>query len=271
MKNFLIVLAVLFGCFLVAVYLVFFGSLTSMPSRQIAEWRVYGDPSYMIAIFPDVIYVDEINMTGQPQRYTEKGTWRAHSFYCDSHLDAPAEIAVASEQGNEDLELDIGFLKGGPSQKLTAVKILRGNAEFHPYPTYSNNDKVTYPPPRGLVHPGMLEADLQTLPWRPDRIDINPDEVQNAENAYQQGLPMPRDDNPTYKELYTYHSDRADLPQLRVTVEEGRVTRVEGGAEDTDDVPYQVPSPPAREDGEQPEPASHASWIARFFFWLLSK
>ena len=40
-----------------------------------------------------------------------------------------------------------------------------------PIPAAMHATNVTYPPPKGLIHPGTLEWDLRMLPWRPDKIE----------------------------------------------------------------------------------------------------
>ena len=270
MKNFLIVLAVLFGCFLVACFLEFainenFGrGFKGGASRMVAVWRDF-DPGPLegvqVTILPKRILVD-LPRPGVAKRLTEEGHWTAHAFYVDSHLDAPAEIAIATEQRDGDLEIDLGhFLPEHPG-KVTLVKFVRGGLEFDPYPVATNRTKVTYPPPKGLIQPGTLEWDLHMLPWRPDRIEssalvvhaVYPDML--SDGKMNKGY-YPNDMGQTAPQesstIYTYHSDRPDLGPLLVTVQHGKVIQVLGGAEETADPPYQFPSPPSDDPSSTPQ------------------
>jgi hypothetical protein len=227
---------------------------------MIAIWRDYGDEGLdgvEVSVGTDRMTVD-VPATPQFRRLTETGRWSGHTFYCDSHLDAPAEISIAHELPNEDLEVDIGHFLPSHSGTITCVKITRLIDEGRPpYPQYALGQTVVYPPPRGLIRPGMLECDLQSLPWRADHIQeqavgvvvdqtILSDGKQNQ--SYFPRYNAPQDPNPP--SVYTYHSDRPGLTNLLVTVQYGRVTAVTGGAEESDDVPYRLPSrPPPAPDG----------------------
>ncbi len=288
MKNCLIVLSVLFGCFVVAVFLQFelnLGSGRGFPgglSYVVAEWRDYDDPGLIglqVIISSDQITIDvPPAKSGAFKRTTEKGRWSSHNFYCDSHLDAPAAVVVASELKNEDLELDAGRFFSNHSGKITLVKISRGLKDYHPlFPVYAAGQTVSYPPPKGLIRPGMLECDLQTLPWRADDIesmttpavvDFNrlSDGSQNKNFLGNQNDPG---DEPEPGQVYRFHTDRADLPPLLVTVYHGRVVQVVGGAEETADIPFTLPPPRAPE--EAPAQGGKTSWAAWWFDLIFRK
>jgi hypothetical protein len=256
MKNCLIVLLVLIGCFAVALILVFYPRTVDPRSHpyMIATWRDFGDPGLdgvEVTVGTDRMTVD-VPAAPQFHRFTEKGRWSGHTFYCDSHLDAPPEIAIARELPNEDLEVDIGHFLPNHTGTITCVKMMRIIDDERPsYPQNAPGQTITYPPPKGLIHPGMLECDLQDLPWRTDSIVYAPkvfvsnitvlsDGSQNK--SYFPPYTEPQDPNPPA--TYTYHSDRAGCPSLIVTVQHGRVTSVTGGAEESDDVPYRLPPRP---------------------------
>ncbi len=285
MKNFLIVLAVLCGCFVIACvleYVLNMGGGSGTPgglSYVVAEWRDYDDSggtTLDATILKDQLILD-MSDAHSSKRITEKGRWSAHAFYCDSHLDAPSEVEVARELKNEDLELDIGrFLPDRPG-RITLVKSMRGLKEGYqpPYPVNVPGQTVSYPPPKGLIQPGMLECDLQTLPWRPDKIELAPSLVTVNTTTLSDGRSNrnyfpPYDSIPEGSSVYTYHSDRRDAPKLLVTVYHGRVTQVVGGAEATADLPYNLPppQPPPPEDTAQREDKSWWSWL---FDLLLKK
>jgi hypothetical protein len=266
MKNCLVVLLVLIGCFAIAVYFVLFvphGGSARASGRpyMIATWRDYGDPGadgVEVTVGTDQILVDVPAMP-QFRRFTEKGRWSGHTFYCDSHLDAPPEIAVARELPNEDLEVDIGHFLPDQTGTITCVKVMRidDDDERPPYPVNEPGQTVSYPPPKGLIHPGTLECDLQMLPWHADSIVAAPIVVEVNTTVLSDGTPgksyfppFGEAHDPRPPETYIYHSDRPGLPKLLVTVYHGRVTKVTGGAEESDDFPYQFPNHP------QPPPAS---------------
>ena len=74
-------------------------------------------------------------------------------------------------------------------------------------------------------------------------------------------------DNDETTMIYNYHSDRPDAPKLLVSVYHGKVIQVDGGAEETTDIPYSLPgqSPPAP-DSDQPENPSWRQWISDLLF-----
>jgi hypothetical protein len=281
MKNCLIVIAVLFGCFVIAVIL-FFGLNTNWgrgfaggEALMVGQWTNYDDPSLMgleVTIIPNEIVIFALNQkTMKMESYKETGRWRSHAFYCDSHTDSPAEVQVASELPNEDLQLNLKYFSPSlPDQALCVLK-RRNPTVYHPYPVYAPGQTVTYPPPKGLIRPGMLECDLQTLPWRPDHVQL-PDSVVDARppQTLSDGtqIPQPPDplDNPPQNTVYTYHSDRADAPQLLVTVYHGRVIQVDGGAEETGDIPYAQPPPPNSSETPKDDNSSWAGWLFDLLF-----
>jgi hypothetical protein len=251
MKNCLIVLVFLVGCFCIALLLTFYlngpRSINSWKTF-VGTWQDYDDSSLEglhVTIAPNQITVDYRN-GAQFKRVTEKGRWTWHCFYVDSHLDAPPEVVVARELKNEDLEVNLSHFLPGQPDKVTLVMILRGGAQFDPYPVYKNGLVVSYPPPKGLIRPGMLEWDLQNLPWHSDRIEMQED---------------------SSSEVYTYHSDRPDATQLLVTVVKGRVVQVTGGAEDTADEPYRFPDAPAEDTpAEDHKDRSWGEWLFDLIF-----
>lgn len=286
MRNCLIVLVVLVFCFFAAVFLLFaintnFGrGFPGGMSLTMGEWRDYNDPGIIgleVVLAPDEIIVD-IPTTHIFKQVTEKGHWNLHGFYCDSHVDSPPEVEVAHELANEDLVVDIGRFVPGHPGKVTLVKVMRGaKGEPSLYPVYEPGQTVTYPPPKGMIREGMLECDLETLPWRADRIDVQSDEVHVDMTRLSDGSPNRNyfadetnsigniDEN---AKIYSFHSDRDGVPKLLVTVYHGRVTEVTGGAEETADIPWQLPAPAAPADVAPARTASRTwgEWLFDLVF-----
>jgi hypothetical protein len=216
-------------------------------SVSVGVWRDFNQDNFIVEIDSNRILI----LKNGPVLYQQKGNWANHAFYCDSHLDAPAEFVVARELANEDLELEMKYFDPNDGSVITCTKIMRGAFEIHPYPTSDTPGLVvTYPPPKGLIRVGMLEADLSTLPWASSEVDIQ-DDNSNSLLA---------------TNIYRYRSDNPNLPELRVTVLHGRVTAVSGGAEDTGDAPYVLP-PPA----PPPSANSNNPSLAVFLFDLFFK
>jgi len=288
MKNCLIVLLVLGGCFAVAGCLVLFPPGRSNGSGpppgtpyMIAQWRNFNEGSLQgveITVGTDRIDVD-VPAVPQYHRTETKGRWSGHTFYCDSHLDAPAEIAVARELPNEDLEVDAGHFFPDHPGKITLVKTSRCiDGERPPYPIVVPGQTVTYPPPKGLIKVGMLQCDLDTLPWNPGPIEIQPTVVHADTTQLSDGsgrFYVPQNIQPneqTSPELYTYHSDRPGIPSLLVTVNNGRVVEVRGGAEESDDPPWHLPPrPPPADDPAATPDASPRTWSEWLWDYLFTK
>lgn len=283
MKNCLIVLAILLVCFVIAVFLVLSplgGSGTGRPSGEdymIATWRDYDDRGLRgleVSVGTDRIIVD-VPATPVFKQIIEKGHWNLHSFYCDSHVDEPSEVIVARELKNEDLEVDIGrFLPDHPG-KIVCVKVERTiDEERPPYPVIIPGQTVSYPPPKGLIRVGMLEWDLDTLPWHADKIEFTPSVVTVDTTTLSDGkrnqnyFPTreDRDDNDESPKVYTFHSDRSDAPQLLVTVYHGRVIQVTGGAEETADIPYRLPPPTSDKAQEPDKETDWENWLFDLLF-----
>lgn len=277
MKNCLIIGVALFGCFALAAFLVFatctnFGR--GFKSEMVATWIDYDDPGRThleVSIGPNVIFL-VVPFKQSFKRIQTSGHWNMHAFYCDSHLDAPAEMVVARELKNEDLELDLGYFMPSRPGKILCVKTSRFNGPY-PYPTYVSGQHVSYPPPKGLIRPGMLKCDLEMLPWRADRIELTPTVVQVDTSTLSDGK-----ENRSYfsssnvhdgedaSAVYTYHSERSDVPKLLVTVYHGKVVQVVGGAEDTTDIPYTLPTAPLRSDLLPQDSPSFAGGLFDWFF-----
>ena len=156
-----------------------------------------------------------------------EGNWRDKVFYTG---DGSTLMIAARELSNDDLEVHMAAFKDGDHRVFTAVKRVRAVDEVYPYPILRKNQVVTYPPPRGLIRPGMLVADLQVLPWQP--YDRKRPYLIAGESADAKFGTEIDDGWPT---VWCYKSDNPDLPELRVTTAKGRVTEVSGGAEETNE------------------------------------
>jgi hypothetical protein len=268
MKNCLIVLVVLAVCLVVAAWLAVeqpWGVRVSDKGvpYMIATWRDYVDHDIQgleVTVGTNQIIID-VPASPQYKRTTEQGHWDFHAFYVDSNVDSPAEVMVAHELRNEDLEVEIGRYVPSHPGKIVCVKTCRIIDDRPPYPVVVPGKTVAYPPPRGLIRAGMLQCDLDTLPWHADKIesrgvvivaDVN--KLSDGKSNQNYFPPFPSDDNDAEPaQVYTYHSDRSDAPQLLVTVHRGRVIGITGGAEETADIPYRLPAPesPAFESPSQ--------------------
>jgi hypothetical protein len=285
MKNCLIVLVVLIVCFFVSAWLVLYppwerggrgaGGIPSGVPYMIATWQDFEDPGIRgleVQVGTDEIVV-QVPASPRFKSITQKGHWNLHAFYVDSNVDSPPEVMVAHELKNEDLEVDIGhFLPGHPG-KIVCVKTFRIFDDRPPYPVKVPGQTVAYPPPKGLIRVGMLQCDLELLPWNADKIeigeadsDVPPPESAGNGRIFVGPPPSPGDMGEGPR-VYTYHSDRSDAPKLLVTVYHGRVTEVTGGAEETSDIPYQLPapSPPAAETPPPPD-RTWAAWLFNLIF-----
>jgi hypothetical protein len=165
--------------------------------------------------------------------YLTTGWWKDRTFYAKR----PSGVVIAArELPNEDLEVHLaGFVDGDP-HVFTAVKAVRMPYEHYPFPILRKDQHVSYPPPRGLIRIGMLEADLRVLPWQPITREESPIYSGDREAKYfgthlQNGWPT----------IWRYRSDNPVLPELSVTVTKGRITAVSGGAEETNEPLWQSP------------------------------
>jgi hypothetical protein len=95
----------------------------------------------------------------------------------------------------------------------------------------------------------MLEADLKNLPWQSGTVE-------------DQG-----EDSEVGPDIYHFHSDNPDLPELLVTVYKGKVTEVNGGAEGTTGPNFVNPIDPANPaPGYQEGSSSWSSWLFDLLF-----
>lgn len=290
MKNCLIVLVVLLGCFAVAVWLVLdppgggsgFMSINEAARQHgvmVATWRDYDDQGLkglQVTIATNLIIVD-VPAAPVYHRTTEPGHWNLHAFFCDSHVDSPPEVEVARELKNEDLDVDIGRFVPNHPGRITLVKELRGSMDEQPGYPVNMGQTVSYPPPKGLIRVGMLECDLQALPWQPEQINVTSEPVVVNMSKLSDGSVIPnyfpdyaRGNGQESTEVYSYHSDRPDAPKLLVTVYHGRVTEVTGGAEETSDIPYQLPAPKPSAD-ESSAPKEDRTWVGWLFDLIFEK
>jgi hypothetical protein len=279
MKNCLIIIGVLIGCAFVAAWLTLhppgatYANDPSVP-HMIASWRDYEhDDLYGVEINVGTDRMDiDLSVPGVAKRIEVKGRWHMHAFYVDSHVDNPPEIMVAEQLKNEDLEVDIGRFVPTHPAKIVCVKTMRLVDQRPPYPVNDGKTKVAYPPPKGLIRVGMLKCDLETLPWQADRIESEPEPDRGPPpGGFFTGVPgVPREKPHEQPQLYTFHSDRPDATNLLVTVDKGRVTEVNGGAEETSDIPYQLP-PPTPPADQTPAPEKARSWGEWLFDLVFTK
>jgi hypothetical protein len=167
------------------------------------------------------------------------GTWSHNVFYPEGKV-GDDSAAIAHILPNEDLVMDLNKFDPPVPLEVTAVLFERVPGTFHPYPLGSPDDKESYPPPKGMIKPGMLECDLANLPWQPfvkDPVIMDPYHP-NDHSAFGTNI------SNGFPRTWHYKSDDPKLSELRVLVEKGHVTEVNGGAEDAQGTDYPTPSIP---------------------------
>jgi hypothetical protein len=143
---------------------------------------------------------------------TLQGEWRDGGFWCPNP-NGDGEIEVAKLLDAEDVELqesafdphrtdtEVLYKKEGSEEEMRAM------AAKYPPP-------YTFPPPAGVIKPGMTEFQLDSLPWKPDQV-------------------MPTDPDMPYSRgtIFVFHSDDSRFDPLRVTIKNHRVVQMQGGYE----------------------------------------
>jgi len=191
------------------------------------------------------------------QEHHALGTWSHHTFYPEGQA-GDATAVIAQILPNEDLLMDLSKFDPPMPLMVTAVRSGRVPGAFHPYPVGNAGSRPAYPPPKGLIKPGMLECDLAELPWQPyvkDEPPITDPWHPNDHSAFGTDIVN------GWPRTWRYKSDDPQLPELRVLVEKGHVTQVSGGAEETDAIDYATPSAP--QDGDDNDSAR--TWLQ----WLI--
>jgi len=199
--------------------------------------------------------------------YQVKGHWTNKAFYSQSPDDPSSEVIVAKELPDEDLEVYLKYFDPNDPRTVTLVKSLRMPDEYHPYPVGVRGQSVTYPPPKGMIKVGMLEADLHALPWQP-YTNEEPQYVQDEQIA--SGSYHGSTFFNAWPHVWVYKSDDPNLPELRVTTEKGRVTQVVGGAEVSPGPSY-FPPPDTTTASDNDEDNSNRSWAAWLFDLIFAK
>jgi len=191
-----------------------------------------------------------IDIQAGTKQYHKEGRWANDTFYAKSGF-FDSEVAVAHAPDDHSLEVQMKYFDPSDTSTVTCTKIRRGYSEAHPYPTRETRGLVvTYPPPKGLIRPGMLEADLQTLPWESPEIEVA---GENSSDSV---------------EIYSYRSDNPKLPVLKVTVVNGIVKEVIGGAENEPGPGWgeTLASPVAASAAADGKDTSWVGWLFDLFF-----
>ena len=240
-----------FGVFLASCFGVLLLLYTNIHphNNTIGYWKNFDEPGYFFV----TISPGKINLLDEKHRLNLNGRWFQNAFYSSPSPGQPEKI-IARQLMNEDLELQMSAFYPRDSRVLICVKYMRNPNEHYPLPINQGDEVMDYPPPKNMLHPGVLEADLKTLPWHAYQITSN----------YTSGKSGARG-NP---EIYHYKSDHPDVPELKVSVEEGRVTMVSGGYEDSNAAAYVPPSPP-KEVEKLPDEPKEKSWLHRLYDVLL--
>ena len=230
---------------------------------MVATWQDYDD-----GLSPVTVTRSHLSFYEHQKLRQAAGHWTDKTFFAASLDDRPGEIMVARELPNEDLRIDMSAFDPGDHRQLTCVMLMRGTEIAHPYPVGKPGEKVSYPPPKGLIREGMLEADLEALPWQPYTRE-EPDYV--AMESSNRGSYHGSSVFNNWPSVWKYKSNDPNLPELQVTVEKGRVTHVIGGAEGTPGPSY-IPDTNSPGDGAGASSASpdDRSW-GRWLFDLLFK
>lgn len=191
-----------------------------------------------------------------------KGHWTNKAFYSPSPDDPSQEVIVAKELPDEDLEVYLKYFDPSDPRTVTLVKSLRMPDEYHPYPVGVPGQKESYPPPKGMIKPGMLEADLHALPWQPY---TNEEPQYVMEEQIVTGSYHGSTFTNAWPHVWVYKSDDPSLPELRVTTERGRVTQVVGGAEDAPGPSY-FPPPDTTTSSTDDTNESWGQWLFDLLF-----
>ncbi len=231
----------------------------------IGWWRDYDDES----IGQITVFKTSISYYRQQKLFRLNGHWANRAFYSLASSDATTEVVVARELPNEDLEMNLSYFDSDDHRKITCVKIMRTSEEYHPYPVRDLVLQVSYPPPKGMIKEGMLEADLHTLPWQA-YTNEEPQYVFEEtikSNSYH-GSHLVNG----WPHVFIYKSDDPKLPELRVTVEKGRVTQVVGGSEDAQGPSYMPPpDTTAQDQSTGDDENSRSSWVEWLFDLIFKK
>lgn len=155
--------------------------------------------------------------------YGTQGEWRDGGFWCPAN-GAPGEIEAVKVSGPEEIEFRPAVFLPGNTDVLHLYKekgsdeetteIQRTMAAKYPPP-------LAYPPPQGAIFEGMSEYQLKQLPWKADKVLA----TGNSQKGDVEEIVTKEDDGT----IYSYHSDNAQLIDLRVTVKHHKVISVEGG------------------------------------------
>lgn len=180
---------------------------------EIAEWRCFERDSFVVTIAPS-----EIRVMNRQAVLTKEGRWTNHQFTVE-RSDGEG-VLVATELPDESLEVHMAGLDPQDSDVVVCTKTMRTDNDDQPYPAPSAYGKITYPPPKGLIREGMLEADVMRLPWKARVVEVL------------------GDDSEVGPDVMHFRSDDPQLPELLVTVYKGRVNEVSGGAEETEGPSY---------------------------------
>jgi hypothetical protein len=155
--------------------------------------------------------------------YGTQGAWRDGGFWCPAK-DASGEIEAVKVVDPEEIDFRPAAFLAGNTEVLRLYKekgsdeetatIQQMMAAKYPPP-------ISYPPPQGVITEGMTEYQLRMLPWKADKVISSGNSVR-----YDGEENVSKDDDAT---IYCFHSDNAQLVELRVTVKNHKVIAVEGG------------------------------------------
>jgi hypothetical protein len=212
---------------------------------EIAVWRDFDQEHFLVTVTYTTIKVEDGTSI-----YVKNGKRANRAFSCDTP-DAQG-VAVASELPDESLEVRMVYFNPQDSRLVTFTKTYRSPRDEHLFPPSHSFGTIAYPPPKGLFRVGMLEADMTMLPWA-------------STNVALQG-----EDSEIGPKIYHYRSDNPNLPELLVTVYKGKVTEVDGGAEQTNGSSYydsnSTPTPSTDSNSTKSKDSSWTGWLFDLLF-----
>jgi hypothetical protein len=159
------------------------------------------------------VYPTHLEYSGGHGTTRLDGQWRDDGFWY-SKPDGSGDVEVCHLQDPLNLEIHLSAFNSGEQGDNVLYKE-RGSDEEMKEITNRYPAPITYPPPADVFKFWMSEYELNSLPWRADRI-----EVWNDDPAYSRA------------KIYDYHSDNPQIPQLQVTVKNHRVVKVSSGTSD---------------------------------------
>jgi len=156
------------------------------------------------------IYPTHLDYFGNTVRTKLEGHWRNNGFWY-AKPDGSGEVEVCHLNDPLNLNLHLSAFNSGEQGDVVLYKERGTDDEMKAlHDKYPQN--VTYPPPAGVIKYGMSQYELENLPWQSNREEVNQDEPEVTRGR-----------------IWVYRSDDPHVSELRVTLKNHRVVRIEGG------------------------------------------